>query len=64
MSICLFSPVKSGAPAATDVAKWFGITPPISEDPPEEADLIQTRKLMESLRSYDAFEDQLEMERR
>uniref|UniRef100_A0A3P8UK81 Poly(A) polymerase alpha n=1 Tax=Cynoglossus semilaevis TaxID=244447 RepID=A0A3P8UK81_CYNSE len=44
--------------------RWYGITPPISEDLPLETDLIQTRKLIECLRSCDIFEDYLEQQHR
>ncbi|XP_039999650.1 poly(A) polymerase type 3-like [Xiphias gladius] len=44
--------------------KSYGITGPISEDLPEETDLIQTRKLIQSLRSYGVFEDDLELQHR
>uniref|UniRef100_A0A8C4HQH3 Poly(A) polymerase n=1 Tax=Dicentrarchus labrax TaxID=13489 RepID=A0A8C4HQH3_DICLA len=44
--------------------KCYGITGPISEDLPEEADLIQTKELVQSLTSYDVFEDNLELRHR
>lgn len=40
-----------------DMAKWYGITPPISEDPPKEVDLVQTRTLTECQKSYSVFEE-------
>uniref|UniRef100_A0A3P8UHZ5 polynucleotide adenylyltransferase n=1 Tax=Cynoglossus semilaevis TaxID=244447 RepID=A0A3P8UHZ5_CYNSE len=48
----------------SDTSRWYGITPPISEDLPLETDLIQTRKLIECLRSCDIFEDYLEQQHR
>ncbi|XP_042360287.1 poly(A) polymerase type 3-like [Plectropomus leopardus] len=55
---------ESEAPLYQDTSRWFGITPPISEDLPEEADLIQTRALFEALRSFGVFEDDLELKHR
>ncbi|KAM9356762.1 poly(A) polymerase type 3-like [Symphorus nematophorus] len=55
---------ESQAPSFPDTSKWYGITPPISEDLPEEAELIQTNKLMESLKSHDVFEDDMELSHR
>ncbi|XP_034555145.1 poly(A) polymerase beta-like isoform X1 [Notolabrus celidotus] len=43
-------------PLFLDTTHWYGITPPISEDMPEEADLIQTRKMVEELKSCGVFE--------
>ncbi|XP_044232967.1 poly(A) polymerase type 3-like isoform X1 [Thunnus albacares] len=47
-----------------DIPKWYGISGPISEDFPNEADLIQTRELCESLKSNGVFEDILELQHR
>uniref|UniRef100_A0AAQ6AFQ6 Poly(A) polymerase n=1 Tax=Amphiprion ocellaris TaxID=80972 RepID=A0AAQ6AFQ6_AMPOC len=44
--------------------KWFGPTGPISEDFPEEEDLILTRKLTETLQSYDVYESKQELQHR
>ncbi|XP_022612748.1 poly(A) polymerase beta [Seriola dumerili] len=57
-------PVKSHAPPWPDTPRCYGITGPISEDLPHEADLIQTRKLIDSLKSYGVFEDDLELQHR
>uniref|UniRef100_A0A3B4X0A6 Poly(A) polymerase nucleotidyltransferase domain-containing protein n=1 Tax=Seriola lalandi dorsalis TaxID=1841481 RepID=A0A3B4X0A6_SERLL len=48
----------------TYTPRCYGITGPISEDLPHEADLIQTRKLIDSLKSYGVFEDDLELQHR
>uniref|UniRef100_A0A3Q4BD94 polynucleotide adenylyltransferase n=1 Tax=Mola mola TaxID=94237 RepID=A0A3Q4BD94_MOLML len=42
----------------------YGITSPISEDLPEEGDLVQTRKLIEYLKANGVFEDDLELKHR
>ncbi|XP_040007008.1 poly(A) polymerase alpha-like [Xiphias gladius] len=57
-------PMKSQPPSSTYMPKSYGITGPISEDLPDDADLIQTRKLIQSLRSYGVFEDDLELQHR
>uniref|UniRef100_A0A8C4HQP0 polynucleotide adenylyltransferase n=1 Tax=Dicentrarchus labrax TaxID=13489 RepID=A0A8C4HQP0_DICLA len=57
-------PIKSEDPPAPQSPKCYGITGPISEDLPEEADLIQTKELVQSLTSYDVFEDNLELRHR
>ncbi|XP_044024323.1 poly(A) polymerase type 3-like [Siniperca chuatsi] len=57
-------PIKSQAPPFPDIPKWYGVTGPISEDLPEEADLIQTRKLIDTLKSYGVFENDLELHHR
>ncbi|XP_040905706.1 poly(A) polymerase type 3-like [Toxotes jaculatrix] len=51
-------------PLFPEIRKTYGITGPISEDLPEEGDLIQSRKLSESLRAYDIFEDDLQLRHR
>uniref|UniRef100_A0A3Q3S160 polynucleotide adenylyltransferase n=1 Tax=Mastacembelus armatus TaxID=205130 RepID=A0A3Q3S160_9TELE len=55
----LFRPVKSSA--SSDIPAWYGITGPISEDFPEEPELVHTRKMIESLKTYSVFEDDLEL---
>ncbi|KAI3364519.1 hypothetical protein L3Q82_011299 [Scortum barcoo] len=62
MSLC--SPVNSQTPPSPSTPMCYGLTPPISEALPEEADLILTRKLTESLKSYGVFEDDLELDHR
>ncbi|KAK2890373.1 poly(A) polymerase type 3-like [Channa argus] len=52
------------AEAAPDMPKKYGITSPISEDLPEEADLNRTKTLTETLKSYNIFEDELELQNR
>ncbi|XP_026175067.1 poly(A) polymerase type 3-like [Mastacembelus armatus] len=52
-------PVKSSA--SSDIPAWYGITGPISEDFPEEPELVHTRKMIESLKTYSVFEDDLEL---
>ncbi|XP_040895412.1 poly(A) polymerase type 3-like [Toxotes jaculatrix] len=57
-------PRNSQDPLFPEIPKTYGITGPISEDLPEEGDLIQTRKLSESLQAYDVFEDNLQLRHR
>ncbi|XP_071330350.1 poly(A) polymerase type 3-like isoform X2 [Trachinotus anak] len=56
--------VTMSRPTKPDIPKWYGITGPISEDLPQEADLSQTRKLIDSLKSYGVFEDDFELQHR
>ncbi|XP_047429930.1 poly(A) polymerase beta-like [Mugil cephalus] len=49
---------------SSDFPKCYGITGPISEDLPEEDDLIQTRRLIETMKSYDVFETDLDLQQR
>ncbi|XP_059213151.1 poly(A) polymerase type 3-like isoform X2 [Centropristis striata] len=58
------APIKSTSPLIPETQICYGPTPSISEDLPEEADLIQTRTLIESLKSYGVFEDDLELQHR
>uniref|UniRef100_A0A669C5W2 Poly(A) polymerase n=1 Tax=Oreochromis niloticus TaxID=8128 RepID=A0A669C5W2_ORENI len=44
--------------------KTYGLTGPISEDLPEEENLIQTRKLLDTMKSYNVYENNLEFEHR
>ncbi|XP_008294536.1 poly(A) polymerase type 3-like [Stegastes partitus] len=44
--------------------KWFGPSDPISQDFPEDNDLILTKKLTETLQSYDIYESKEELQRR
>ncbi|XP_062293770.1 poly(A) polymerase type 3-like [Scomber scombrus] len=64
MQIPHFSIFKAQAPSCEDIPKWYGISGPISEDFPNEADLMQTRKLCDSLKSNGVFEDALELQHR
>ncbi|XP_040898818.1 poly(A) polymerase type 3-like [Toxotes jaculatrix] len=57
-------PRNSQDPLFPEIPKTYGITGPISEDLPEEEDLIQSRKLSESLKAYDIFEDDLQLRHR
>uniref|UniRef100_A0A4W6DAL5 Poly(A) polymerase n=1 Tax=Lates calcarifer TaxID=8187 RepID=A0A4W6DAL5_LATCA len=51
-------------PPTLGFPKRYGITDPISEDLPNQADFIQTRKLTDCLKSYGVFEDDLELQHR
>ena len=64
MQIPHFSIFKTQAPSCEDIPKWYGISGPISEDFPNEADLMQTRKLCDSLKSNGVYEDALELQHR
>lgn len=64
MQMSLFSTIKSQAPPSPDVPKCYGLTGPISTDLPEEADLIQTRKLVDTLKEHGVFEDNMELQHR
>uniref|UniRef100_A0A672T9G0 Poly(A) polymerase n=1 Tax=Sinocyclocheilus grahami TaxID=75366 RepID=A0A672T9G0_SINGR len=44
--------------------KHYGITSPISLAQPKEADLVLTQKLIETLRPFGVFEEELELQRR
>uniref|UniRef100_UPI0037E9AF03 poly(A) polymerase type 3-like n=1 Tax=Semicossyphus pulcher TaxID=241346 RepID=UPI0037E9AF03 len=63
MQMSLFSStVQSQSKALPSVTKCFGVTPPISVDLPEEADLMRTRNMIDMLTSYDIFEGDLELQ--
>nr|XP_046230784.1 poly(A) polymerase type 3-like [Scatophagus argus] len=55
--------VKSRSPVP-DVTKCLGMSGPITEALPDEDELIHSRKLVESLRSYGVFEDDVELHHR
>lgn len=57
-------PITSQVQTVQQTAKHYGITSPISLAPPKEADLVLTRKLMETLRPFGVFEEELELQRR
>uniref|UniRef100_A0A3Q2X6H2 Poly(A) polymerase alpha-like n=1 Tax=Haplochromis burtoni TaxID=8153 RepID=A0A3Q2X6H2_HAPBU len=48
----------------SDMPRTYGLTGPISEDLPEEENLIQTRKLLDTMKSYNVYENNLELENR
>ncbi|XP_070782413.1 poly(A) polymerase beta-like [Enoplosus armatus] len=56
-------PIKHQAPPFP-VPKWYGITGPISNDLPEEADLLQTREMIDTLKPHGVFEDDMELRHR
>nr|XP_043905710.1 poly(A) polymerase type 3-like [Solea senegalensis] len=58
------NPLNSQAQPVPKIPKYYGITPPISEDLPTETDTIQTKELIKCLRSYDIFEEDLEHQHR
>lgn len=64
MYMSIFSSTKSQGPPTLGFPKRYGITDPISEDLPNQADFIQTRKLTDCLKSYGVFEDDLELQHR
>uniref|UniRef100_A0A8C1ACJ8 polynucleotide adenylyltransferase n=1 Tax=Cyprinus carpio carpio TaxID=630221 RepID=A0A8C1ACJ8_CYPCA len=49
---------------AQQTPKHYGITSPISLAQPKEADLVLTQKLIETLRPFGVFEEELELQRR
>ncbi|KAM6992384.1 poly(A) polymerase alpha-like [Tautogolabrus adspersus] len=51
-------------PSIPDTSNWYGITPPISEALPEEADLVRTKEMVDVLKSCGIFEDDLELQHR
>ncbi|XP_005724937.1 poly(A) polymerase type 3-like [Pundamilia nyererei] len=55
---------QSQAPTWSDMPRTYGLTGPISEDLPEEENLIQTRKLLDTMKSYNVYENNLELEHR
>ncbi|KAL3979997.1 clathrin light chain A [Sarotherodon galilaeus] len=55
---------QSQTPTWSDMPKTYGLTGPISEDLPEEENLIQTRKLLDTMKSYNVYENNLELEHR
>ncbi|XP_035764609.1 poly(A) polymerase type 3-like isoform X1 [Neolamprologus brichardi] len=55
---------QSQAPTWSDMPRTYGLTGPISEDLPEEDNLIQTRKLLDTMKSYNVYENNLELEHR
>lgn len=50
--------------AAQDTPKHYGITSPISLAHPKESDLAQTQKLVQALKPFGVFEEELELQRR
>ncbi|CAI5683233.1 poly(A) polymerase type 3 [Oreochromis niloticus] len=55
---------QSQTPTWSNMPKTYGLTGPISEDLPEEENLIQTRKLLDTMKSYNVYENNLEFEHR
>ncbi|XP_060773966.1 poly(A) polymerase alpha [Neoarius graeffei] len=47
-----------------DTPKNYGITSPISLAQPKESDLVQTQKLVQALKPFGVFEEELELQRR
>uniref|UniRef100_A0A8C1RJ41 polynucleotide adenylyltransferase n=1 Tax=Cyprinus carpio TaxID=7962 RepID=A0A8C1RJ41_CYPCA len=58
------SPITSQVQTAQQTPKHYGITSPISLAQPKEADLVLTQKLIETLRPFGVFEEELELQRR
>lgn len=52
------------AQPAPDTPKHYGITSPISLALPKESDLAQTQKLVQALKPFGVFEEELELQRR
>uniref|UniRef100_A0A672T5W9 Poly(A) polymerase n=1 Tax=Sinocyclocheilus grahami TaxID=75366 RepID=A0A672T5W9_SINGR len=59
-----FVPITSQVQTAQLTPKHYGITSPISLAQPKEADLVLTQKLIETLRPFGVFEEELELQRR
>ncbi|XP_017311793.1 poly(A) polymerase alpha [Ictalurus punctatus] len=57
-------PIMSQAQPAQDTPKHYGITSPISMALPKESDLVQTQKLVQALKPFGVFEEELELQRR
>uniref|UniRef100_A0A673ITD0 Poly(A) polymerase n=1 Tax=Sinocyclocheilus rhinocerous TaxID=307959 RepID=A0A673ITD0_9TELE len=57
-------PVPFGSCFSQLTRKHYGITSPISLAQPKEADLVLTQKLIETLRPFGVFEEELELQRR
>uniref|UniRef100_A0A671QRI6 Poly(A) polymerase n=1 Tax=Sinocyclocheilus anshuiensis TaxID=1608454 RepID=A0A671QRI6_9TELE len=57
-------PITSQVQTAQLTPKHYGITSPISLAQPKEADLVLTQKLIETLRPFGVFEEELELQRR
>uniref|UniRef100_A0A673ILR8 Poly(A) polymerase n=1 Tax=Sinocyclocheilus rhinocerous TaxID=307959 RepID=A0A673ILR8_9TELE len=57
-------PITSQVQTAQLTRKHYGITSPISLAQPKEADLVLTQKLIETLRPFGVFEEELELQRR
>lgn len=57
-------PIVNQVQAAQPNPKHYGITSPISMALPREPDLLQTLKLIEALKPFDVFEEELELQRR
>ncbi|XP_062857805.1 poly(A) polymerase alpha [Trichomycterus rosablanca] len=57
-------PIMNRAQTGLQTQKHYGITSPISLAPPKEADLAQTKKLIEALKPFGVFEEELELQRR
>uniref|UniRef100_A0A673IXZ5 Poly(A) polymerase n=1 Tax=Sinocyclocheilus rhinocerous TaxID=307959 RepID=A0A673IXZ5_9TELE len=58
------APITSQVQTAQLTRKHYGITSPISLAQPKEADLVLTQKLIETLRPFGVFEEELELQRR
>ncbi|XP_059355071.1 poly(A) polymerase type 3-like isoform X2 [Carassius carassius] len=57
-------PISSQVQTAQQTPKHYGITSSISLAQPKEADLVLTQKLIETLRPFGVFEEELELQRR
>ncbi|XP_058234952.1 poly(A) polymerase alpha isoform X2 [Hemibagrus wyckioides] len=57
-------PIMNQAQPAQETLKHYGITSPISLALPKESDLAQTQKLVQALKPFGVFEEELELQRR
>uniref|UniRef100_A0A667Z4F0 polynucleotide adenylyltransferase n=1 Tax=Myripristis murdjan TaxID=586833 RepID=A0A667Z4F0_9TELE len=57
-------PFTNQAPIAQQTTRHYGITSAISLALPKEADLVQTQRLIETMKPYGVFEEDLELQHR
>ncbi|KAM9435059.1 poly(A) polymerase alpha isoform 2-T2 [Clarias gariepinus] len=57
-------PIMNQGQPAQDTPKHYGITSPISLALPKDSDLAQTQKLVQALKPFGVFEEELELQRR
>ncbi|XP_060722237.1 poly(A) polymerase alpha isoform X2 [Tachysurus vachellii] len=57
-------PITNQVQPAQDSPKHYGITSPISMALPKESDLVHAQKLVQALKPFNVFEEELELQRR
>lgn len=59
-----YSPITNQMQPTLDAPKHYGITSPISLAHPKDTDLVQTQRMVQALKPFGVFEEELELQRR